>query len=56
MNPSTMRPWSAIDQSAWYEAIGAISGLTAFNVVLPNAPLTPGTGQLLTLGSCTFQS
>ncbi|HET6606752.1 MAG TPA: baseplate J/gp47 family protein [Rhodopila sp.] len=56
LNPATMEAWPPIDQSAWYEAIGAIAGLSGFNVPTPSAALTPGTGQLFTLGICTFES
>lgn len=56
LNPSTMAAWPAIDQSAWYEAIGAISGLTAFNIPTPAAAISPTTGELFTLGACTFES
>lgn len=56
LNPATMEAWPPIDQSDWYEAIGAISGLTGFNVTSPNSALTPTAGQLFTLGACTFSS
>ncbi len=56
VNPATGAAWPAIDPSAWYEALASIPGLLQFTVTTPSAPITPGAGQLLTLGVCTFQT
>ncbi len=54
VNPETGAAWPSIDPSAWYAALGAIAGLTQFAVPIPAAPITPGPGQLFTLGVVTF--
>jgi len=46
--------WPAIDPNQWYAAIGAIPGLTQFDVTVPAAPITPAAGALFTLGVVTF--
>ncbi len=56
VDPSTMAAWPAIDASAWYEALGAISGLNQFSVTTPSAPLVPTAGELFVLGTVTFVS
>jgi len=56
LNPATMAAWPAIDPSAWYEAIASVLGAAPFNVTAPSAPLTAATGNLFTLGTCTFSS
>lgn len=55
-NPQTRASWPAIQPSAWYEAIGAIVGLTSFTVGAPLAPITPSGGQLPTLGTVVFNA
>lgn len=56
IDPSTMQAWSGIEPSAWYEALGSISGLTSFDVSSPAAAITPGAGQLFVLGTVTFSA
>lgn len=55
-NPQTRQAWPAIQPSAWYEALGAIPGLSSFSVGAPTAPISPGLGQLATLGSLTINT
>lgn len=45
-----------IEPSDWYEALGAISGLTPFQVTTPASPVVPGVGELPVLGSIAFSS
>lgn len=54
IDPSSNEVWPAIDPSDWYAAIAAVSGVGRFTVTAPAAPITPGTGQLPVLGSCSF--
>ncbi|TMV35010.1 hypothetical protein FGG78_44730, partial [Thioclava sp. BHET1] len=56
IDPSTMSGFTEIDPNSWYEALGAIPGLTQFNVSAPTTPLSPGKGELFVLGNVTFQS
>lgn len=56
INPDGGAAWPAIDPSSWYEAIGAISGLTQFTVSAPSSPITAGSGELPVLGTITFNT
>lgn len=56
INPANGDAWPAIDPSSWYSALNAIPGLTSYAVPTPSAPITPGTGELFTLGACTFSA
>jgi uncharacterized phage protein gp47/JayE len=56
INPQTRAAWPAIQPSAWYEAIGAIAGLTSFSVGAPSSSITSTAGQLPTLGTVTFNA
>lgn len=56
INPATGAAWPAIDPNAWYGALGAIAGLSNFTVPTPSGPITPGSGELFTLGTVTFSS
>lgn len=54
VDPVTGAAWPGIEPDAWYAAIEAIPGLPGFKVPVPSARITPGTGQLFTLGTVTF--
>jgi uncharacterized phage protein gp47/JayE len=56
VDPTSGAAWPAIDPSAWYQALAAIPGLTQYTVSAPSAPIMPGTGGLLTVGSCVFSA
>lgn len=56
VDPSVMAAWPGIEPNAWYEALGAISGLTTFDVATPASAITPTAGELFTLGTVTFAS
>jgi uncharacterized phage protein gp47/JayE len=56
VNPLTGAAWPALDASAWYQALSAIPGLTQFTITAPAGPLTPSTGDLFTVGTCTFST
>lgn len=56
LDPATMATWPNIEPSGWYEALGAISGLTTFDVSTPSAALVASAGELFTLGTVTFAS
>jgi uncharacterized phage protein gp47/JayE len=55
-NPQTRAAWPSIQPSAWYEAVGAIVGLTSFTVGAPLAPIVAPTGSLPVLGTVAFNS
>lgn len=56
VNPTDGSAWPAIDPSAFYEALAAISGLTNFTIPTPSGPITPSSGSLFTVGAITFNS
>jgi uncharacterized phage protein gp47/JayE len=56
VQPATGYAWPPIEPSAWYAALEAVPGLTAFTVTAPVAPLTPLPGNLFTLGTVGFAS
>ncbi len=56
IDPASGAAWLAIEPSDWYTALAAIPGLTEFRVTVPNAAITPGAGQLFTVGTLTFAS
>ncbi len=51
--PETGAAWPAIEPDDWYAALEAIPGLSGFKVTAPAAAITPGTGQLFTVGVVT---
>lgn len=55
-NPQTRASWSSIQPNAWYEALGAIPGLTSFSVGSPSSAITPGAGELPVRGAMTFNT
>ncbi len=56
VDPASGAAWPAIDPATWYEAIGAVAGLSNFTVTVPAAPIVASAGALPVLGSITFSS
>lgn len=55
-DPTTGEAWNPIDPSDWYAAISSVTGIGRFTVTSPTAPISPGTGELPTLGTITFSA
>lgn len=56
MQPDEGDAWPPIEPSAWYEALGAIPGLSRFTVGAPTSAVTASSGHLPVLGNVTFSS